>query len=172
MKSERRTELLQRGWREQELKHAEEVLERAKQHDVFFSKIVFWSALLVIIFGNVVVALILIPFLIVLNNLVLYATVAILALIIGFLYNFLITDIGHLEKKHHRIASVIIPVLALANMVVVVVVSNRFIQDLKVDNPVHNVWIVAAVFVVAFVVPYVVNQIRLMITNRSVGSVS
>ncbi len=160
MKLQRKTELVQKGWDEGELLKAEQILDRATQHDIFFSKIVFWSALVVIVFANLLVSLLLIPFLIALNSAVLYGIVAVLALTIGFLYNFLITDIGLLEKKHHRTAGVIIPFIAMANVVIMVLVSNKFIESLKLNNPPQNPWLVAIVFGIAFIAPYVVDQMR------------
>ena len=160
MISKKRGELSSKNWHDKEIKQAEKILERTEKHDVFFSKIIFWSALIVIIFANLIVSLVLIPFLIVLNQWVLYFTVVILAGTIGFLYTFLITDIGHLEKKHHILAGIIVPVLALANMTIMVIVSNRFIADLKINNPAHNPWLIAIVFVVAFILPYFIGLFR------------
>ncbi len=160
---QRKKELLQKGWREEELRKAERILDSASKHDVFFSKIVFWSAMLVIVFANLLVSLLLIPFLIALNSAVLYAIVALLGATIGFLYNFLITDIGLLEKKHHRTASVIVPLIGVANVVVMVLVSNKFIESLKLNNPPHNPWFIALVFCAAFILPYVVDQLRLVL---------
>ena len=166
MERQRKQELLQKGWEEEELQKARQILEQATDHDLFFSKIVFWSALVVIIFANLLVSLLLIPFLIALSSGVLYGIVVVLALTIGFLYNFLITDIGLLEKKHHRAAGIIISFIAMANVVVMVLVSNKFIESLKLNNSPHNPWIVAAVFGGAFILPYVVDRIRLMMVER------
>ncbi|MEW5896157.1 MAG: hypothetical protein AB1668_00560 [Nanoarchaeota archaeon] len=161
MKEEKKLELLHKGWKEEEVKHAEEMLEKVQKHDIFFSKMVFWSALVVIVFANLLVSLILVPFLIVLNEWMLYVITAVLAGTVGFLYNFLITDIGLLEKKHHRIASIIVPILALGNMLITVFVSNHFIAKLNfVDNPQHNPLLLGIVFGAAFILPYVVMQVR------------
>ncbi len=161
MNLQRREELLQKGWRESDLVKAEAILDKATKHDIFFSKIVFWSALIVIVFGNLLISAILIPFLIALYDLVLYAIVAVLGLAIGFLYNFLITDIGLLETKHHRAASIIVPIIAMGNVVFMVLMSNRFIESIQINTPKHNPWIVAAVFGGAFILPYIIDQIRM-----------
>lgn len=161
MKQEKKQELLHKGWKDEEIKHAEELLEKVQKHDVFFSKMVFWSALVVIIFANLLVSLILIPFLIVLDKWVLYVIVAVLAGTMGFLYNFLITDIGLLEKKHHRTASIIVPILALGNMLITVVIANHFIAKLNfVNNSQHNPLLLGIVFGAAFILPYVISQVR------------
>jgi hypothetical protein len=153
MKSKKRLELKEKGWSEEEIKKAESILEQEKEHDVHFSKIVFWSALVVIIFANLLVSLILIPFLIVFNQLIIYPITALLGGTIGFLYNFLITDIGHLKSKNHLVAGFLVPLIALANMMTMVFVSNRFITEIKIKNSLHNPWIIAGIFAVAFILP-------------------
>lgn len=160
MKKHRPLNLAEKGWSEPQIRHAETILNRAEHHDVFFSRIVFWSAIIIIIFANLMVSLVLIPFLIVFNNWILYSIVILLAGTVGFLYNYLITDIGHLERKHHLAASIIIPLLALANMILMIYISNRFIQDLKVKNDLHNPWLISIIFVTAFILPFLIDQFR------------
>jgi len=154
----KKEQLIQKGWSEQEIKNAESILDKTELKDLFLSKITFWSALVVIIFANLIVSLILIPFLTVLNHLVLYSIIIILAATIGFLYNFLITNIGHLEKKHHLLAAIIIPLIALVNVIIMVTVANNFIDNLKLNNPPHNLWITALIFAIAFILPYLIHR--------------
>ena len=165
MKPKRKDELKEKGWDTSDIKNAEEILERSTRHDVFLSTLVFWSALVVIIFANVVVSFVLVPFLVVFDMWVLYTIIILLAGVVGFLYHFLISDIGHLETKHHILASIIVPVLALANMIVVVVVSNRCIEGVEIKNIPHNPYIIAIVFAVAFILPTIVLQIKNKITG-------
>ncbi len=160
MHPQKKEALLNKGWHEAEIKKAETLLEQTEKHDVFFSKIIFWSALVVIVFANLIVSLILIPFLIVLNKWLLYILIVVLAGTIGFLYNFLVLDIGHLEKKHHLLAGIIVPLLGLINVIIMVIISNQFIKDLKVQNTTHNPWIIALVFAVAFIAPYLIDRFR------------
>lgn len=156
----KKEEFFKKGWTREEIKKAEAFLEKTEPHDIFFSKITFWSALVVVIFANLLVSLILIPFLIVLEKWILYFTVIILAGIIGFLYNLLITDIGHLEKKHHFLAGIIIPIIALANVVIMVLISNKFIADLKLQTSPHNPLVIGIVFALAFITPYLIERMR------------
>lgn len=156
----KKEELLKKGWAAEEIKKAEDILEKTELHDIFFSKITFWSALVVIIFANLLISLVLIPFLIVLNSWILYSTIAILALIIGFLYDLLITDIKILERKHHILAGITVPLLALINITIMVLVSNKFIADLNLQNQPHNPWLLGLVFAIALITPYLINRIR------------
>ena len=146
----KKDKLRMKGWNEEEILKAEQHLETEMKHDAHFSKIVFWSSLIVVVIANFLVSLMLIPFLIVLNRLVLYSVIVILALVMGFLYTFLIRDIGHLDKKHHISASIILPLIAVANIVVMVIASNRFITDVQAENGPHSPWLAAVVFAIAF----------------------
>lgn len=159
----------QKGWDDTEIKKAEAALERNLRYDVHFSRIVFWSAIIVIVFANMIVAGVLIPFLIALNEWVLYGAVILLAGTVGFLYNFLITDIGHLQRKHHVWAGILVPLLALGNIVVVVILSNKFIADAKIPNVSHDPYVIAVVFAVAFILPYVVDRMRVMMVEKKVA---
>ena len=161
-----KSRLQEKGWNDAEIKKAEAALERDLRYDVHFSRIVFWSAIIVIVFANIIVAGVLIPFLIALNQAVLYAAVIILAGTIGFLYNFLITDIGHLERKHHLWAGILVPLLALGNIMVVVIFSNKVIQDAQIPNVQHDPYIIGIIFAVAFILPYVVDRLRLVVGER------
>ena len=160
MKEKRKLELKEKGWTEKDLHKAQKLLEEERTHDAHFSRIVFWSALVVTIFANIVVSLILIPFLIFIAPWALYTIVILLGGSIGFLYELLITDIGHLKTKHHISASVVLPLIAVVNVAVMVIVANTVIAEGTVTSSPHNPWIVAIVFAVAFILPYVFLSIK------------
>jgi len=144
--------LQEKGWPDAEIKRAQAALEKAEKHDVFFSRIVFWSALVVVVFANVMISLILIPFLIFLSSWILYSIVALLGLMIGFVYNFLITDIKHLRWHHHLLAGILLPIIALANMTIMVLFSNRYAEKAAFSHT-NNPWLIGAIFAVAFILP-------------------
>lgn len=152
--------LKQKGWNEREIAKAERLVNVPRPHDTHFSKIVFWSALVVIIFANFIASLVLIPFLIVFHDVLLYSIIILLAGSIGFLYKLLITDIGHLEQKHHIWASIIIPLIAAANMIVVVLVANQFIAEVEDASALQNPWLIAATFSIVLIIPYLLHLLR------------
>ncbi len=152
--------LHRKGWGKQEIARAQYILQKEFPHTVPFSRIVFWTALVITIIGNMLVAIGLIPFLVVLPALHLYVVVAILAGVVGFLYTHVITDIGHLEKKHHLMAAIVLPVIGFMNAVFMTLVANQIILDLPfVKNPGHNPGMIGLVFAVAFMLPYVMKRI-------------
>ena len=141
--------LSHKGWSSEEISKASSIVNKKRQHDEHFSKIVFWSALIVIVFANIIVSVVLIPLMFLLNPFALYSTVVVLAGMVGFLYHFLITDIGHLNRKHHLWASIIVPLIAIVNMVVMISVSESE----------YNPWIVGVTFAIVFVIPSFLGQI-------------
>jgi len=160
MKHSQKAKLLGKGWSAKDIKKAEVMLEQSRSHDAFFSQIVFWSALLVIVFANIIVSLILVPFLIIFESWILFSTVILMGGMIGFLYQFLITDIGHLKRKHHLLAGILVPVLAIVNMIAVVVFSNKLIAELGTEKVKNNPFVVALVFAGAFVIPSIVGYFK------------
>jgi Kef-type K+ transport system membrane component KefB len=147
------TTLREKGWNEQEITRAQSILEHRREHEKHFSQIILWSALIVILFGNLMVTLILVPFLPLMSLPMAIIVTIILATSMGFLYNLLINDIGHLEKKHHIAAGIIMPILALFNMFLVVLISNKFNSGQLIANT-HNPWILGIVFGIMFITPY------------------
>ncbi|MBI4983180.1 hypothetical protein HZC32_00860 [Candidatus Woesearchaeota archaeon] len=84
----------------------------------------------------------------------------------GFVYNFLITDIKHLERKHHILAGIIIPLIAFGNMVMMVLVSNKLIEKSILKTSSHNPWVIGVVFVIVFILPAVIDKVRVSIQSN------
>ncbi len=151
--------LSEKGWNDKELRKAEDILNQETERDLHFSTLVFWSAVLVIIFANLIVSLILIPFLIVLYSWILYLIVILLGLTIGFLYAFLINSSSYFKIKHHLLGGILIPIIALANLIGMVLVANKFIADSKINNLPHDIWIIAIIFTGSLILPYLLVKV-------------
>jgi hypothetical protein len=160
MNTLKKLELKAKGWEEKEIRRAEEILDRAEAQDVFFSRLVFWTAIIVIVFANLMVSLVLVPVLTFFSPIALYSILTVLALCIGFVYNFLIMDVKHLETKHHVIAGMLLPAIALANLAAVVYFSNRMIEKSNLATVEHNPWVIGIVFAVVFILPSLFGKIR------------
>lgn len=131
--------------------------KRGEERQVHLARVVFWSTLLVILFANVLVTIILIPIFLVLRGSVLYSTIVLLGAVTGMIYAFFSRDAGYFQH-HHRLAAAILPLFALGNVVLVVVASNKLMQQLFIENTTHNPWIGGGVFAIAFLVPYVIME--------------
>ncbi len=166
MKEITKIKLAQKGWKHSDIEHAAAILNRAEFHDLFFSRIVFWSTFFVIIIGNILISLLFIPFLVTLRGTVLYSLLILLGMTMGYLYHFLITDIGHLQKKHHAIAGIMIPLIALANMISTTVISNKVLQASLIKNTQQDPIIVGLIFAISFLIPSVGGFIFEQIQKR------
>ncbi len=154
-----RKALKSKGWSETEVQHALRELDRVTQQDVFFAKVGFYSALLVVVLANILISFTLLFLSLVLAPVFLYVVVLLLGLVIGFLYHFLISDIGHIGKEHHLLALFIIPAIALVNLVVIVLVANTIIADLALTTGVHNAWLTAVVFAISLLLPTLLARV-------------
>ncbi|MBS3123896.1 hypothetical protein J4437_04650 [Candidatus Woesearchaeota archaeon] len=152
--------------REQVIHKVEADLENTKKREAHLTKLVFWSTLLVMIIGNLLVSIVLVPFLLALNKTILLAIITLMGLLLGFIYNHLLTTIQHLERKHHVFAGIIIPVVALSSLFLAVFISNLLIIKLKINNGLHSYWLLGLLFAGAFILPYFIKTIVSAIAKK------
>ncbi|MCP3686215.1 MAG: hypothetical protein GY861_26510 [bacterium] len=124
------------------------------------SELLYWITLLVLLICNFLVALVLMPFLLATTRFELYIVIIILGLFFGFLFNLLITNIENLEKKHHVIAAIFIPLIAVIDLHIIIKAVNKIAYILQL--PIHqNAVVVASVYVIALLTPYLVLNVLL-----------
>jgi hypothetical protein len=153
-------------WAQPTIKHIEKAAkEKHEVHDPFLSKIVFWTSIVIVIIANILTTVVLIPFLAVMQRSFSLAIITVIALAMGFLYNLLIVDINHLEQTHHVLAGIIVPLIAIVNVVVMVGTANQMIAALSIQNTPHNPVLTGTVYGVAFIVPYVIDRIRIAVNK-------
>src|SRR3989339_965412 len=122
-------ELRAKGWTEAEVQRVENILNVVRKEDITLSRFVFWSVLVLIILANVIVSLILVPFLSLKLTWEIYLPLIVLGVLVGFLYNYLINDIRHLGIRHHILGSLILPFIAVINLVLISLVSDRYFKQ-------------------------------------------
>jgi hypothetical protein len=119
-------------------------------------RLVYWSSLVLLALLNFVACFFLIPFLMFLEGIYLYAAVACLGLMFGFLFNLLILGIEHLEHKHTIIAGIFMPLLAVLDISLILNISEK-ISSLLVRPITYNVPMVVMVFIFSFILPYLIS---------------
>ena len=163
--------LIERGWSEAEAQHAHNIVsdpDRQQKHLPMkqdMSLILYWMVLTVLTVCNFLIAVVLIPFLLVLTPLQVIFIVLVLGLVFGLLFNLLIFDIEHVELKHHYAAAVFIPAMAILTMYLMTSVANKFavrIQSGGHESP----FIIGLVYVVSFLGPYGVSLIKLYLRKK------
>jgi hypothetical protein len=126
----------------------------------FLDIAVFWVALFVAILGNFILSIVLVPFLLIMSGWMLYASLFFVGLSFGLLFAVIISYIEKIETKHHIIAGVFIPALALINVYIITYFANELIVLLKLTTTAHNPGLVSITYVVAFTLPYLIGRSR------------
>ena len=158
--------LEKRGWAGKEIEKAVGIIKNAKQNktkeSIFLEKRIYWVLLAIVVTANFAVSISIIPLLMALNGPVLYLILFILGIVFGLLFELVIRSIEHLEKKHHIILAVLIPLTALINIFFISRLSNNLIRKLGLKNFNEPVAI-ALVYAVSFVLPYIFYRFVLKI---------
>ena len=168
-----RDKLREKGWKEDEIEHALSIMKPQEARSAVFvqgmNPVLYWSALIICIIGNFLIAVALIPFLLVLSSIQLYVVIAVLAISFGAMFNLLINTIEALDPAHHVIAGVFIPALAVITIFVMVNVANRI--SFVLQNPIHqNPVFVSIIYVVAFILPYGYTKFQEFLSQRRSAS--
>jgi len=158
--------LEKKGWGKKEIKRAVGIIQKAKEskskHTLMLEKQAYWILLIVIIVANFAIAISLIPVLMLLSGAFLYLVIIVLGIVFGLLFELVIRSMEHLESKHHIALAVLIPVVALINIITITNVSNNLTKTLRLKN-LQNPTIVALIYAVSFVLPYIIYRFILKI---------
>ncbi|MBW2966195.1 hypothetical protein KY342_03775 [Candidatus Woesearchaeota archaeon] len=164
MKKKTVRRLKERGWSEEEIKKTEEIIKKRYREDKSRSlpsmnRVLYWSAIVVIILGNFIISMFLIPFLLILKKFSLDIIIITIGFAFGLLFNLLVIDIEHIEKKHHFITLLIIPIIAFINFIVMVNIANSLANVLNLAVARQNPYFISLLYVSAFVLPYLYSLI-------------
>jgi len=142
----------------------EEILRHAEQRKPGWVRNVdsalYWVLLIIAILGNFVVSVVLVPFLLILKGAALYFSLFFIGASFGWVFSFILHNLEKLQKEQHIIASVFIPALAVINVGIFAVLSNKLIILLKLATPPHNPFLVGAVYVFGYVLPGSIAHLR------------
>ena len=148
--------LKQKGWSDAEVARVSNVFGKK----VAKIKFVYWFSLVVAIVGNGILSVVLVPFLLVLSSIALYAIIVVIGLAFGSLFNLLLKDIETADQKQHVIAWVFIPAIAIINIYFMTDMANYLIKLLKLSNALQDPFFVSIVYVFSFSMPYLMALAR------------
>lgn len=120
----------------------------------------YWVLLFIAIIGNFVVSVVLVPFLLILKGFALYFSLFFIGASFGWVFGFILHSLEKLQKEQHIIWSIFIPCLALINVGIFAVLSNKLIILLKLSTPPHNPFFVGAFYVLGYVLPGAISHLR------------
>ncbi len=135
----------------------QEILRRAEKRKSYWVKLIdsslYWLLLFIAIVGNFIVSVVLVPILLIESGWPLYVSLFFIGASFGWDFSFIIHSLEKIEKQHHIIASIFIPALALINVGIFAVLSNRLIVLMHLPTAPHNAFLVGAVYVLGYVLP-------------------
>ncbi|OYT32549.1 hypothetical protein B6U93_01325 [Candidatus Woesearchaeota archaeon ex4484_78] len=140
-----------------EANKTEIILEKRKQKRKPIIKnintLLYWTLLIISIIGNFIISVVLVPFLLILKGPALYFSLFFLSLSFGYLFSFVLHSIEELQPKQYIIAHIFIPSIALINIAIITVLSNKLILLLKLTTPFHNPLLVGMAYFVGYLTP-------------------
>ncbi|MEM4247309.1 MAG: hypothetical protein QXR48_02785 [Candidatus Woesearchaeota archaeon] len=158
------SDLAAKGWSKAEVRKATDIMAHAEASKTatirFIEQMAFWLALFIAIFGNFIVSVVLVPFLLLLTGIGLYFTVFVVGAAFGLIFNVLIHYIEDLEESEHIIAGAFIPALALINIYLITHFTNKLEVLLQLHTPAHSPFWISVTYVFAFTLPYLVKHLQ------------
>ncbi|MFH1053302.1 MAG: hypothetical protein V1740_02680 [Candidatus Woesearchaeota archaeon] len=157
--------LKKKGWNQRDIKKSVRILKNSKKkrekHVKVLDKLIFVFVFIVAVIANIVMSIFLIPLLIVMESTSSFFLIIVsLALISGVIFTFLIYEIESLEKKHHILLGVIVPLIALVNIIIIVFISNRLLDQLNTFKVHQNPLIVPVIYIIFFLLPYIISLLK------------
>lgn len=153
--------LSEKGWKRRDIESAIKIIRHAKKHKhpkiKLLDKAVYWISLAVAIAGNFIISIALMPFLLALSGFRLFLFIITLGVSFGLLFELLVRGIEGLEAKHHLFLGITIPIVALANFVII---SDNLKKFIGIESP-HDPTIAGAVYGISFILPYISSHIFL-----------
>ncbi len=125
----------------------------------------YWLILLVLVVFNFLIFIALAFLAVFLDAFQRTAVIAGIGLVFGLIFNFLIIDLEHLEQKHHLVAALIIPIVAVVNLLIMTWIING-IRNIW-DMPLAGSTITESIIYVGFfIAPYLYSLLKGQITYR------
>ena len=150
--------LERKGWTAQETEHAKKVQQHAstlkKQHHYLLDETSYWVILIIAMFSTIAIATWVIPLLVLANTVTLYLILGIIGLGFGGLYNHTLKDLEHLNKHHHILYILIVPISSTISFLTMVRQTNAL------GVATHNGLIAGIVFGLLLLAPYLYHVIR------------
>jgi len=148
-------------WTPEEAAKAHEILRKAEAKKRTLVKIIdallYWVLLVLAILANFVISVVLVPVLLVIKGFYLYLILAVIGVSFGWFFSFVLHSIEKLQLSQHVIAGIILPVIALINITIITVLTNRLAGLMHLETT-QNPVIVGAVYVVGYILPEIVRH--------------
>lgn len=137
----------------------EEITHSSKEMKDSIHEFMYYISLLLLVLTNFAAVFMLLPVFLFLKGFELYAILILFSILLGFLFNTLLHAMHHLGEKHHVIATVLVPAMALFDMIVLIRALDKMSLVLGVPLQ-YNPLSVILTFIVIFLMPYFFDLFR------------
>jgi hypothetical protein len=162
--------LEEKGWETKDIEKAMNIMENSptynKEKESKIGAILYWMTLFLIIIGNLLLSVVLVPILLVMTGFTLYLMVASVALVWGLLFNVVLRDIQEINTSQHIIAEIFIPFIAIFNVYIIANLASGVEKVLKLSQLNQNPAIIGGIYVFAFMLPFLFTRIKDQIKER------
>lgn len=141
-------------------KTTKKIEKRLSDVEIVTSEVVLWSFLFIMVVGNLLVSIALIPILLVVNTWAVDLTIVLMALVLGALFNLIIRDIEFLEKKHHLLFGLTLPAVAIINIILILHIVSFIGTNLGIEITRENPLMIIVLYAVFFLIPYIYTEIK------------
>jgi hypothetical protein len=115
--------------------------------------------LLLLTIATFFITIILVPIMVFFSQVQTLIAAAIIGLFFGFIISHIITDLEHLEQKHHIFLGIFIPIVAVLNIFLMESLSSRAAAILKITIQ-QDPYVISIVYLIALMMPYLFNKFR------------
>jgi hypothetical protein len=159
MRKETIKQLKKKGWSGKDIKKADEIIKARLCNDksrtvLFSNKVVFWAVIFLMILGNFILSMAIVPFLLVINKLTLDILIIIIGLAFGALFDTVVVDMRTVDRKHQLIAGLVIPIVALINISLMTQAANSLNNLLRFSAIRQDPYTISILYVIAFILPF------------------
>jgi hypothetical protein len=122
-------------------------------------ELTFWMSITILVTCNFFLSIVLIPFLLVApTEFIVLFTIA-LGILLGLIFNHVLADLEHIEPHHHLFAMVLLPLIAIMNIVIVVHLSTFLAHALSLSIT-HQPWYIGILYGAAILLPSILSTVR------------
>jgi hypothetical protein len=144
-----------KGWSDEEIEHATLAMQepRRKIIDPFYDRFLHWIVFLSMLIGNFVIIFYLIPLIFILKSAISYVIIGFIAVVMGKIFEVVISDITHLNRKHNFVVGVVLPFLSLG---IFVGFLSMLAETFEITG--LNIMVVGLIYSVMFVAPFYIKK--------------
>lgn len=152
--------LSEKGWKKEDLMYVDHLMkeDNKKHHHIkqHLNHISFLTLTLGVVIVNLIMAVFVVPFILLLQGPLVYAAAVVFGFLMGIFFKFLMLELEGLEEEHHTIILLLVPVMAFIDIMII----NALLDWLGVLFTVSYKYETAVwLFMICFLTPYIVYHV-------------